>query len=227
MPTSSTPSKLPAISAFTLGPYATNCYIVAASAPDGGEVSDQPCWIIDASFLPEPIVNTIRDKHLRPEAIILTHAHVDHIAGVAELRRAFPGIPVWMHSAEREWLSDPVLNLSAMWGLSITAPGPDRLLSHAEVLTLAGMPWRVLHTPGHSPGSISLVHDFSHTAIVGDALFNGSIGRTDFPGSSFDQLAASIRTHLYTLASETRVLPGHGPITTIGAERLSNPFVRG
>jgi glyoxylase-like metal-dependent hydrolase (beta-lactamase superfamily II) len=119
-----------------------------------------------------------------------------------------------------------MLNLSAGYGVEVTAPTPDRLLRHGETLILCGRPWQVRHTPGHSPGGITLYHEPGGTAIVGDTLFAGSIGRHDFPGSDFATLAKSIREQLYTLPNETTVLPGHGPTTTIGREKLSNPFVR-
>ena len=152
---------------------------------------------------------------------------MDHIAGVTEVVRAFPGLPVWIHEAEREWLADPMLNLSAPFGEPVSLPDADRVLRDGEELSLAGSRWRVVHTPGHSPGSIGLVHaGAAHVAITGDALFAGSIGRTDFPGCSFEQLAASIRARLYTLPEDTVIYPGHGPSTTIGREKKSNPFVR-
>ena len=161
---------------------------------------------------------------------MLTHAHCDHIAGAFDVVKAFSqggagALPVWVHEAERDWLSNPMLNLSALMGLPVTAPEAARLLREGDELELAGEKWRVLHTPGHSPGGITLWHEASGTAIVGDALFAGSIGRTDFPGSSFEVLARSIREKLYKLPDETRVLPGHGPETTIGREKRSNPFV--
>jgi glyoxylase-like metal-dependent hydrolase (beta-lactamase superfamily II) len=111
--------------------------------------------------------------------------------------------------------------------MPVSAPGPDRLLRDGDVLRLGELDWRVLHTPGHSPGSITLHQPHLGVAIVGDALFAGSIGRTDFPGSDFDTLARSIRERLYTLPGSTRVLPGHGEPTTIARERAGNPFVRG
>ncbi|MCW5753305.1 MAG: MBL fold metallo-hydrolase [Phycisphaeraceae bacterium] len=209
----------PVIQGFSLGPFATNCYVVAAP---GGSA----CWVVDAGFEPDEMIDHIRETGLKPERLILTHAHIDHIAGVDEVRRAFPGLPVAIHAAEREWLHDPSLNLSAAYGLPITCHGPDEIMEDGQSLTLADTVWEVRHTPGHSPGSVTLVHAESRQAIVGDALFNGSIGRTDFPGCSFEELAESIRKRLYTLSPETRIFPGHGPPTTIGHEMRTNPFVR-
>ncbi|MBX3375695.1 MAG: MBL fold metallo-hydrolase [Phycisphaeraceae bacterium] len=206
----------PLLETVTLGPFETNCYIVA----DGDR-----CWIIDASFEPEALIERVRDLGLKPEALILTHAHVDHIAGVDEVVRTFGPLPVVMHADEREWLANPMLNLSAAMGLPVTACGPDRFIAEGDRLTLGGQTWKVLHTPGHSPGGVSLVNSEAGIALVGDTLFAGSIGRTDFPGSDFESLAHSIRAKLYTLPDDTRVYPGHGPPTTIGREKRTNPFV--
>jgi len=204
---------------FTLGPYQTNCLLLWA---DGST----DCWIIDASFGPAPIARRIRELGLVPRAIILTHAHVDHIAGVTELVRQFKPLPVWIHQAERDWLAERELNLSVFSGVPVTAPGPDRLLQHGERLLLAGREWQVRHVPGHSPGSIALCSQAEPIAISGDALFAGSMGRTDFPGCSMRTLERSIREQLYTLPPETVFYPGHGPTSTIGDEIRSNPFVR-
>jgi glyoxylase-like metal-dependent hydrolase (beta-lactamase superfamily II) len=151
---------------------------------------------------------------------------VDHIAGVDDVRREFPATPVWIHEEEARWLSDAELNLSAAMGAPVTCHGPDRVLHEGDELKLGDTRWRVLHTPGHSPGSIALVCDLAGITLSGDALFAGSIGRTDFPGCDFETLAGSIRTKLYTLAPSTRVLPGHGPETTVGREMQTNPYVR-
>lgn len=210
----------PLLTAFELGPFETNCYVVRF--PDSPD-----CWIVDASFEPDEMIEFVRREGLRPVALVLTHAHVDHIAGAFDVARAFPGLPVWIHEAEREWLTNPMLNLSAMMGQAVTGPEPARLLRDGEVLELAGQPWRVIHTPGHSPGGITLYHEASATAIDGDSLFSSSIGRTDFPGSDHATLERSIRERLYSLPGNTRVLPGHGPSTTIEREKRFNPFVRG
>lgn len=208
-----------AIQPFVLGPYETNCYVVT---PEGG----RDCWIIDASFDPEEMISHIRRLGLTPRAILLTHAHLDHIAGLGQLREAFPGIPVLLHRAEHEWLANPVLNLSAMTGEPIREGDPDGELADGQELTLGPSHWIVRHTPGHSPGGVMFYCEEAGVALVGDSLFNGSVGRTDFPGSSQQTLADSIRRVLYQLPATTRVFPGHGPPTTIGREMKSNPFVR-
>lgn len=207
------------IDTFTLGPFETNCYIVhARNHPD--------CFFIDAGFSPAPLVARVRELALSPLALILTHAHADHIAGVRQLRAAFPDLPIWIHAAEAPWLLDPNLNLSAAIGVPVTAPPADRLLAHLDSLSLLERDFVVLHTPGHSPGGITLHQPDAAVAFVGDTLFAGSVGRTDFPGSDPDTLADSIRRTLYALPPHTRVLPGHGPPTTIEREMRSNPFVR-
>jgi len=206
----------------SLGPYETNCYVYT---PDGLH-----CWIIDPGLNPQEVIQTVRERQLTPIAVLLTHAHADHVLGLAEVLSAFPGTPMLVHEAERDWPEDPERNLSAPMGMPFSAPTPTGTFAHGERLAIGSgadeQRWEVRHVPGHSPGGCAFVAPGGRLAIVGDALFAGSIGRTDFPGSDFDTLAAAIREQLYTLADDCLCLPGHGPATTIGRERVANPFVR-
>lgn len=201
-----------------LGPFETNAYLYT---PDGLHA-----WIFDPGMGPAPLVELARREHLEPTAIVLTHAHADHVLGLAEVLEAFPGTPVLIHEAERHWPADPALNLSAGMGVPVSAPSPTGTFVHRDTLTIGDQAWTVRHTPGHSPGGCVFVAPGGLLAIVGDTLFSGSIGRTDLPGGDFDTLADSIRRELYTLDARCLCLPGHGPATTVGRERQHNPFVR-
>lgn len=216
---SGTGQAAPLVRGWALGPFETNCYIVRGGGTDR-------CWIVDPGLEPSEVLEVIRAERLHPEAILLTHAHLDHVAGIQEVLRAFPKLPVIGHETERDWPGDPVLNLSAPFGIPVSVPGATRFVGEGDVLRLGADEWRVLHTPGHSPGGLTFVNDRANVAIVGDTLFAGSIGRSDFPGSDERTLHESIRGKLYTLPDGMRVLPGHGPATTIGRERRSNPYVR-
>jgi len=219
---STTTHAAPHVQPFALGDFQTNCMIVTSGEPAPGA----SCWIVDCGFTPDPLLDAVREQDLRVEKIVLTHAHSDHIAGLTRARSLFPEAPIVMHELERDWLADPMLNLSAAMGLEITAPSADAFIAHGDTLGIGAVAFRIAHVPGHSPGSVALIHEPSRTAIVGDTLFSGSIGRTDLPGGDFDTLERSIREHLYTLDPETVCYPGHGPSTTIGRELATNPFVR-
>ena len=207
------------IESFALGDWMTNCYVL--SLGEGG-----PCWMIDAGFDPQPMLDYITQHRLTPEQVVLTHAHVDHIAGLHAVRQVYPDIPIVIHEAEREFLTDASLNLSIFLTQPIVAPEPTGLLAHGDHLTFGDLTLAVRHTPGHSPGGICLYQQEHHVAIVGDTLFQGSIGRSDFPTSDGATLLRSIREQLLTLPDDTHILPGHGPETTIAQERRSNPFLQ-
>lgn len=211
-------SSKPTISTCTLGPWETNCYLVAL--PDSPE-----CWIVDVGFDPDPLIQLVRERGLSPVRIILTHAHLDHIAGVRQLLEELGPIPLAIHEAEASFLLDPDLNLSSYVEMNVTTPPADELLRDGQMLALGSTQWKVLHTPGHSPGGITLYHAPSHQALVGDTLFADSIGRYDLPTSDGELLFRSIREKLLTLPDETRVYPGHGAQTTIARERRHNPFL--
>ena len=190
---------------------------------DGGD-----CWMIDPGLPPhgERMSAFANDHRLTLAAILLTHAHGDHIAGVDEVRSTLGPAPLYLARPEWPFLSDPARNLSAQFDLSLTV-STDNLhdLSPGSELSLEGTAWAVLDTSGHSPGGRSLYCASAGLVIVGDALFAGSIGRTDLPHSDGRRLLANIRDHLLTLPGPTRVLSGHGPDTTIARERRTNPFL--
>lgn len=201
--------------------YAQNGMIVYKK--NGGS-----CWIIDPGFPPQPeeLVAHIQQQNLSPAAIVLTHAHADHIAGIDEVRNQLGELPVYLASEEWKALTDPMENLSGMVGESlVTAVRDPRDLKHGETIELDGLTWNILDTSGHSPGGRTLYCAEVGIAIVGDALFAGSVGRVDFPHSDGNRLIRNIRENLMSLPDETRVLSGHGPETTIGQERNTNPFI--
>ncbi len=219
------------IAGFPAGSFAANCYIVA---PGPG----QECLIIDPGQDAEPgIAEIIARYRLRPVAVLATHGHIDHIWSVAPVCGA-SGIPAYIHPADRELLTDPAKGISPMAGLQLfggitfSEPADVLELSDGMRLDLAGISLIVDHAPGHTPGSVAfrLAGDdaqFTGTQFTGDLLFAGSIGRTDLPGGDYQTILDSLSRVCLPLPDETVVLAGHGPQTTIGAERASNPFLAG
>ena len=168
---------------------------------------------------------SILGEHERaPVAILLTHAHVDHIEGVAALKRA-TGAPVWLHAADRP-LYDAAQGQATMFGMRIESPpAPDRVWQHGDVFRFGECSLEVRHVPGHAPGHVVLYSAAAGVAFVGDVVFAGSIGRTDLPGGDFRTLIDAIRAQVLSLPDDTALFPGHGPPTTVGVERATNPFL--
>jgi glyoxylase-like metal-dependent hydrolase (beta-lactamase superfamily II) len=201
-------------------PFQENTYVVWH---DGSSEA----LVIDPGLEPDLIFEFLEEKGLRPIAILNTHGHADHIAGNAPLKDAFPEAPLVIGAGDEPLLTDPLANLSAPFGFSIVSPPADRLLREGDIVDYAGIRLEVLDVPGHSPGHIVFVHRANPVRVFGgDVLFQGSIGRTDFPGGDADLLITGIRTKLFRLPDDAIVYPGHGDVTTIGEEKRSNPFVR-
>ncbi len=201
-------------------PFDENTYIAHVSGRDD-------CVVLDPGFEPKAILAYLSERGLTPAAIVCTHGHSDHIAGNRVLKEKWPECPLVIGAGDAEKLINPALNLSAAFGFALTSPPADRVLREGERFTAAGLDFDVLETPGHSVGHIVLVCKQTEPWRVfgGDVLFAGSIGRTDFPDGSFDDLRDAIHGKLFTLRDDTIVLPGHGPATTIGHEKRTNPFV--
>ncbi len=201
-------------------PFAQISYIASRDARTDAVV-------IDPGFDTESILHYLKSRDLRVAAIIDTHGHADHIAGNEALKRAFPEAPLIIGRNEAHLLRDVDANLSAPFGLPIASPEADRLVDENEVIEFAGFQFEVREIPGHSPGSVVLVcSQFDpHFVFGGDVLFSGSIGRTDLGGGGMSLLLGGIKAKLFSLPDSTIIYPGHGPATTVGAERRSNPFV--
>ncbi len=209
----------PILAMFPLGDYQTNAFVVADESDPGR------CWIVDCGQRPEVLLDAVDASGRTPAGILLTHCHHDHIAGIDQALARFGPMPIRCHRAEEAWNQEPMLNLSAFLGAPSTATPPDGLFEEGDALPI-GPGWKILHLPGHSPGSCGFLHEPSHTLIAGDTLFEGSIGRIDFPTSDPDAMRASL-TRLLELDDRIRVFPGHGGETSIGRERLGNPFLQG
>ncbi|MCG8451299.1 MAG: MBL fold metallo-hydrolase [Pirellulales bacterium] len=213
-------NELPKIVPIVSMPFEENSYLAYFEGR-------MDCLIFDPGLEPEKIFTQVDQRQLIPTAILCTHGHSDHIAGNAALKERWPDCPLVIGAGDEDKLTDPVGNLSAGFGINLISPSADKTVAEGDLLELAGFRLEVRETPGHSSGHVVFVALGLTPLQVfgGDVLFAGSVGRTDFPGCSFEVLKRSIDDKLFTLPDETIVLPGHGPATTIGEEKRSNPFV--
>ncbi|HIV75004.1 MAG TPA: MBL fold metallo-hydrolase [Candidatus Pseudogracilibacillus intestinigallinarum] len=204
------------IDTFSLGPLGTNCYILS---------KEGKCLIVDPGGDAHIVKQHLEEQQLEPLAILLTHAHFDHIGAVDELRNDLQ-LDVYLHESEEEYLLDATVNRSVMFlgeDFKIETSAPDHFLIEGT-LTIGPFTMECIHTPGHSPGSMSFIFAHDTCVVSGDVLFQQGIGRTDLPGGSMDVLANSIVHKLYILEDDVVVFPGHGSSTTIGDEKDTNPF---
>ena len=204
------------IERFIVGMVGTNCYVVSNE-----ETSE--CFLVDPGAYSDKVIAYIREHELKPQAILLTHGHFDHIMGLDGVLREFP-IPVYAQEEEEILLKDASYNASVSYGPAYTFSGAS-YIKDGQSLELAGMTIRAIHTPGHTIGGCCYYIESEHVLFSGDTLFHDSVGRTDFPTGSQSQLVRSIREKLLGLPEETVVCPGHMSETTIGHEKKYNPFL--
>lgn len=214
---------------FPAGPLQANCYVLAVAEGHG-------CVVVDpGQEASDELARRLREHRLTPEAVLLTHGHFDHVFSAGEICRAHE-VPAYLHPADRYMLADPGAALGPegrqlFQGMpAMTVPEVVRDFADGAVLDLADLRFEVAHSPGHTEGSVLLhveTDEGGRILLAGDTLFAGSIGRTDLPGGDHERMLRTLSTRVMPLDDETIVLPGHGPTTTIGRERASNPFLAG
>lgn len=208
------------VESVVIGMFASQSHIVVDEATGA-------CAIIDTGDSGRGIETVVARIGARPEMILLTHGHIDHAGGLAAVRRAWPKIPIYLNKLDQDWV-DQLERQGQMFGLPVEkAPPIDRFLSDGELIPLGkDVVFKTIFTPGHTEGGVTFLVESRKVAFVGDTLFKGSVGRTDLPGGSFPTLYRSIQERLLTLDDAVVCYSGHGPKTTIGEERRSNPFIR-
>jgi hydroxyacylglutathione hydrolase len=203
---------------FPVGPLQCNCSVI-------GDEKTHEAMVIDPGDEIEGILEILRQEKLTLKQIVITHAHIDHVGGAMKLKAA-TGAPILMNQNDHALLK--MLDMQAAW-IGMRPPGEvqvDEAIGQGRVLKIGEIASNVIHTPGHTEGSICLYFPKEKKLIAGDTLFAGSIGRTDLPGGSMDKIMRSLHTQVLALPDETEVVPGHGPVTTIGEERETNPFLQ-
>jgi hydroxyacylglutathione hydrolase len=203
---------------FPVGPLQCNCSVI-------GDEQTHEAMVIDPGDQVAEILNILRQENLKLTQIVVTHAHIDHVGGAMKLKAA-TGAPILMNQDDHALLK--LLDVQATW-VGMQSPGPvqvDDAVSNGRVLKIGSISANVIHTPGHTEGSICLYFPEEKRLIAGDTLFAGSIGRTDLPGGSFEKIMSSLHSRVMALPDDTDVIPGHGPATTIGQERETNPFLQ-
>ncbi|HEY1528002.1 MAG TPA: MBL fold metallo-hydrolase [Candidatus Angelobacter sp.] len=203
---------------FPVGPLQCNCSVI-------GDEKTHEAMVIDPGDRIEGILEILRQEKLTLKQIVITHAHIDHVGGAMKLKEA-TGAPILMNQNDYALLK--MLDMQAAW-IGMRPPGDvqvDEAIGQGRVLKIGDISSNVIHTPGHTEGSICLYFPTEKKLIAGDTLFAGSIGRTDLPGGSMDKIMRSLHTQVLALPDETEVIPGHGPMTTIGEERETNPFLQ-
>jgi glyoxylase-like metal-dependent hydrolase (beta-lactamase superfamily II) len=230
------------VKTFILGPLQTSCYLVYSD-------TNSNAIIIDAGGDPTEIIKYIKQFNLTPLYLVNTHGHIDHILGNPQIKKAFPKINICIHPVDAPMLQEAKYNLSTELGFEFFSPEPDRLINENDFISIPAEgttsrksthQFKVIHLPGHTKGGIGLLYQPTNGSYLqngrekvknsdaflfsGDAIFAGSIGRTDFPGGSHSELINNIRKKIFVLPDSTIIYPGHGPSTTVGDEKHSNPF---
>jgi len=201
-----------------VGPLQCNCSVI-------GDESTREAMVIDPGDDIEMVMQVVRKHRLTVKQIVITHAHIDHVGGATRLKQ-LTGAPILLNENDNALLK--MLGVQASW-LGMKPPEHveiDRGIASGDLVKAGGLEGQVIHTPGHTEGSVCLYFAPQGMLIAGDTLFAGSIGRTDLPGGSYDSIMRSLHEHVLALPDETLVIPGHGPATTIGDERLANPFLQ-